>query len=485
MRTAGFAFLAFVLACSSTPESPAPDADDAGALPDAAGSPDADAGAPPDATVAFTVGGTVSGLASGESVVLANGAATVTVSADGAFAFPEKLADGTPFDVRVALPPASQTCRVTAGAGAVKSADVTTIAVACRQRFAYLAGWRVDAQAVWTGDVVAYRATSAGSLALLAPPSTIDVGKQPSGIAVHPSGDHLYVSDAEGKAVHQLDLGSDGRLTPMATPSLPVTVTPSAVTVHPAGIAVYVAASFEVFQFSVGPSGALTPMTVPSVASAFVTRSIVVDAAGKHAYASNEGDGTISQYDVGSDGALTPMAPAAATVAAANDACAQLALHPSGLWAYAACRGATPSVGVEQLALGKDGKVTALGGVATTPTGNTLGVTVHPSGKWVYAVSTEHNMNPGRLSQFAVGPDGKLTPLGTPSVATGVEPSVVVVDARGENVFVVDSGLAFANGAVGADVRRYSVDLKTGALTYAETLATPSKRNPYAFSFSP
>src|SRR5215472_6450798 len=79
----------------------------------------------------FTIGGTVSGLASGTSVILSNnGTDSLTVSANGSFTFGTKIASGGAYAVTVTTPPPNETCSVTGGTGTA-TANVTSVAVAC------------------------------------------------------------------------------------------------------------------------------------------------------------------------------------------------------------------------------------------------------------------------------------------------------------------------------------------------------------------
>ncbi len=83
----------------------------------------------------FTLGGTVSGLAAGTSVVLRNSlnGDTLTVGANGDFVFGSKVASNAAYNVSVLTQPASPTqdCIVTNGSGTVAGAHVTNISVAC------------------------------------------------------------------------------------------------------------------------------------------------------------------------------------------------------------------------------------------------------------------------------------------------------------------------------------------------------------------
>jgi hypothetical protein len=80
----------------------------------------------------FTIGGTVSGLLTGNSVVLQdNGGNATTLSANTAFTFGTALASGSTYAVTVLTQPSGQTCTVSNGDGTVATADVTNVAVTC------------------------------------------------------------------------------------------------------------------------------------------------------------------------------------------------------------------------------------------------------------------------------------------------------------------------------------------------------------------
>ena len=83
--------------------------------------------------VSYTIGGTVTNLATGDSLQLHNnGGDTLTVAANGSFTFATKLASGTAYSVTVAAQPSSpaQLCGVTNGGGTA-TANVTSVQVDC------------------------------------------------------------------------------------------------------------------------------------------------------------------------------------------------------------------------------------------------------------------------------------------------------------------------------------------------------------------
>jgi uncharacterized repeat protein (TIGR03803 family) len=80
----------------------------------------------------FTIGGTVSGLAAGTTLVLQdNGVDSLAVSTNGAFAFSKSIQSGGAYAVTVSVPATAQTCTVTGGSGMVTTANVSNVGVSC------------------------------------------------------------------------------------------------------------------------------------------------------------------------------------------------------------------------------------------------------------------------------------------------------------------------------------------------------------------
>ena len=80
----------------------------------------------------YTVGGTISGLHGGTSLVLQNnGADDLTAVANGPFTFATALASGSTYKVTVRSQPWGQQCVVTNGSGTIAAADVTDVKVSC------------------------------------------------------------------------------------------------------------------------------------------------------------------------------------------------------------------------------------------------------------------------------------------------------------------------------------------------------------------
>ena len=92
----------------------------------------------------YVLGGTVTGLRAGATVTLANGGQTLPVAANGAFAFPTRLAAGAAFDIKV-TDPSGYTCKATNAAGNIDNTNSTRAAIDCAP--VVLAGVRGTLQA--------------------------------------------------------------------------------------------------------------------------------------------------------------------------------------------------------------------------------------------------------------------------------------------------------------------------------------------------
>ena len=80
----------------------------------------------------FTVGGTLSGLPQGTTIVLSNnGTDTLNLTANGTFAFNGQLPGGSSYRVVVKTQPPNTQCAVSNGSGVMPNANVTNVSVTC------------------------------------------------------------------------------------------------------------------------------------------------------------------------------------------------------------------------------------------------------------------------------------------------------------------------------------------------------------------
>jgi len=83
------------------------------------------------ATTMLTVGGSVTGLVAGTSVVLADNGNTATITANGSYSFTATFISGASYDVTVAQQPAGANCAVTNGSGTVGTSNIGNILITC------------------------------------------------------------------------------------------------------------------------------------------------------------------------------------------------------------------------------------------------------------------------------------------------------------------------------------------------------------------
>jgi hypothetical protein len=101
---------------------------------------------PPPAT--YTVGGTLSGMATSKYIILQNnGGNDINLVGNGSFTFTNPLTTGSSYNVTVLTQPVGQTCVVANGSGTVGGNNVTNVSVTCNNNASSNWGeliWGVD-----------------------------------------------------------------------------------------------------------------------------------------------------------------------------------------------------------------------------------------------------------------------------------------------------------------------------------------------------
>ena len=155
-----------------------------------------------------TIGGTVSGLSGGTSVVLLNnGSDPITVSANGSFTFDKTISAQNTYDVTVETQPIGETCTVSNATGTVtqKGGDITDVAVSCNttttsSNYVYvtIAGLAANAS-VTLSDGTSSQAFSANSTAPVAFSTALSYGAAYDvTVTTNPSGQTCTVTNATG-----------------------------------------------------------------------------------------------------------------------------------------------------------------------------------------------------------------------------------------------------------------------------------------------
>ena len=263
--------------------------------------------------------------------------------------------------------------------------------------------------------------------------------------------------------IKQYTIDSDGALQPMGEILLPPDATggAAALVVGPTGSSAYlVGGSADILQYSIGADGALTSLGTPTAAGGGDPRSIAIVPSGKYAYTADAGE--IRQYTVASDGALTTMNTATVEKAAGTYP-TKIVVDPSGKYAYALNPGDNSILQyrVGRIGLpGTPGTLTSMA-TATVATGtNPTDIMVHPSGSYLYVI----NYGDSTVSQYGIGSNGELAPLTPATAALAV--TWLSFDPSGQYAFG-------ATGWNAPDVLRFQVSLgRLSALGTATTLPT-------------
>jgi 6-phosphogluconolactonase (cycloisomerase 2 family) len=405
------------------------------------GGNDAAPDAPSD-SAKFTIGMTVSGLASGQQLTLQNnGGDSLVVSADGAFAFATAVAAGGSYDVTVGAQPTRQVCSVTSGSGTAITADVNTVSVSCSTAHNVYVSDGANAQ------ILQYVIQADGTLAPLSSP--VATPAAPSfGMAVDPSGKYLYATIGSLNVVQQFNIGADGNLTPMSAAPVPTGNAPYKAVVSPDGKYLFVGnqADASVSSYGIAGDGSLTQIgTYSCTFDCQNTQGLAVDPSSSRLFIVGAQNSELVAMTIGSDGSLSnPLSqfafvtnPAfvaidptgsylitsagssiaelaidpgtgaltfAAIVPASGSGATQMAFDPSGSHLY---QGMSTSATVEQLSWSA-GALSALTPPAVSAGASQSGVAgmvIDPSGSYVYTL----NRGSKDISQFVVGSGGLLS----------------------------------------------------------------------------
>ncbi|MGJ7486506.1 beta-propeller fold lactonase family protein [Variovorax sp. LT2P21] len=406
----------------------------------------------------YTIGGTISGLASGRSVTLRNNAADpTTVAADGSIGFATPVAFNGSYAVTVGTQPVGQTCTVINGAGAGVTANVNNVVVTCVNRalFAYVSN-------VSSSNISQYSVGADGKLVPLSP-ATVATSTEPYGITVDPTGRYAYATGFASNTVSQYTIGVDGRLTPMGIATVATGRVPTVIVVDPTGHYAYLTNLDDdtVSQYSLGAGGALTPLTPATVGTGSHPFGITVDPTGRFVYVTNLNDLTVSQYSIGPNGALVALSVSTVATEAGPF---RVTVSPSGRYAYVANIGTNT---VSQYSIAADGALAPLSPASVAIGPGPSSVAIDPSGGYAYVTADGGNF----VAQFSVNADGTLAPLNPASLATGNNPTAAAVDPTGRYVYLANLNSAsvaqYSIGAGGLLMALSPDTVGAGSLPYA------------------
>jgi len=468
-------------------------------------------GLPPPPAATYTVGGTVTGLDLGRSVILQdNGGDNLTVSANGAFSFATKVTSGGAYAV-TATAPQGEACSVTNGSGTA-TADVTSVTVSCNAVFSVggsvsgLVGQGLVLELSGPDIPVQLTISSNGQFSF---PPTVNSGHRYGvGIKQQPHsptqtcvvgrssfvtggflsngsdrtdvdvvcGEFAYVTSAADNSVSVFSIDANsGTLTSLGTPVLaghgPYAI---AHTIYTGSRYLYVVngISNDVSAFVADAStGALVPVsgspfTAGSKPSAAAIYAVIN--AGDYSpppqrlryylYVANAGSNDLSAYQIDrATGIPTPLSPVAYATGAGPSVVAIYypggnIVQSRGGFLYVANSGGSRDISAFSID-GMSGGLMSVVGSPFPSGGNVRSLVFRADGKFLYAADASGGA--AAIYGFSVDPStGALTSLsGFPLALPACD--YIVADQTG----------AYLYAAAGASIFGYSIDRNTGALS--------------------
>jgi DNA-binding beta-propeller fold protein YncE len=267
--------------------------------------------------------------------------------------------------------------------------------------------------------VNAFQVSPTGVLTLLGPTPGYPVTNSPNGIAIDPSGQHLYVTQQTGNSLAVFTINSaNGTLTPVTCSfcSLTAGSKPENVVVDPTGSYIYVTLPFT-GQVAVGTiqktganAGTLSAISMAYTNAAVMPWDLALSPGGNTLYVTDPANDRVLAF-AASGGALG--APTLTSVGG-SAAPAGIAIDPSGKYVYTANNGTNTVT-----ALSVSGTtVSVLGSLAAAA--GPWGVTVDPTGHYVYVAG----QSAGAVSAYSIGGTGALTFLN--NTPTGSSPTYLL-----------------------------------------------------------
>lgn len=437
----------------------------------------------------YKISGTLSGLGSGNQLVLLNnGGNATTVGANGSFSFSTSIAKNGSYAVTVKTQPTNQTCVIGHDSGSGVTADVNSVAVVCSYFVYTLSGTisGLDAGKQVTllnnmGNNTTVNANGIFSFTNSIPylgDYAVTVGTQPGGqlctitngngtgvianinsVAINcvSNTQFSYVVNKGSSSVSAFSVDSaTGALT---TAGLPIAtgMSPLAVAIDPERKFLYVAnkslsnssfdSSVSVFNIN-NMTGVLTEISgSPFQMGGRSPASMIVDPAGKFLYVTDPLVASIMVFKINkTTGALSSKLVNQTQLFNTG-----IIINPAGKYAYI-----TDAMSNKVSAFdinSSTGELTAISGSPFFAGNATYSVAMDSTGKFAYVT----NYSDSTVSVFGVNSStGALTAVGS-AVPTGNNPMSVVLSPDGKFTFVVNN--------VGNSISVFSINSTTGALT--------------------
>ena len=394
----------------------------------------------------FTVGGSLSGMGAGKSIVLQNNAGdNLTLTSNASFTFTTALADGAAYAVTVLTQPNGHTCTVNNGSGAVSGANVTNVTVSCVGQAADHFVISGDSNGVlnilrrneMTGYVTSDGYYKLPTTATTTPGTMVDM-------AYDAANQHLFVIDS----TTLYSLGWNDASGFSVIDSRPTSGSSVRLEMNTAGTAVYVinngTGQHYVDNFAVDANGVLSAgnSTTNRRALSVTPSEVTLSPDGSHLYVVSRNDMSMDIFTVNSDNSLS-ASPASQAINWNN--VSMLAFNKSGSRAYIS-RSDTSNTLVVYSVNNSDGSLTEQ--TSSTPGQYMVEMLVSKDGGHLYAYAQNTIVH---LTLNASG-----DPTFVEATALNFPPNRIAMSYTGDELYA---------GVYGNLMMTLAVDSNTGNLT--------------------
>jgi DNA-binding beta-propeller fold protein YncE len=359
----------------------------------------------------FTVGGTVSGLNAGNSLVLQdNGGDTLTVSANGSFTFPTALANGATYAVTILTQPTGQTCTVTNGNGIINNTNVINVTISCSSSSSRASLFAYVTNADLGNSSVSYcPINSDGSFG--ACNTTGNGFSTPDGITINPTGSFAYVTNATNNTVSYCPINSNGTFGTCTSTGNGFS-NPAGIAISPTGNFAYVANhnNSTVSYCPINSNGTFGTCSTTGIGFV-VPDGIAINPAGSFAYVTDQNLNTVFYCSINSNGSFGTCTP----TGSGFNAPAGIAINPAGTFAYVTSQNNSTVFYCPINSNGSFGTCTATGSGIAFP----VGIAINVAGTIAYIV----NANSSTALYCPINSNGSLgacTTTGNGFFASGI-----------------------------------------------------------------
>ncbi|MDT8383958.1 MAG: beta-propeller fold lactonase family protein [Gammaproteobacteria bacterium] len=318
-----------------------------------------------------------------------------------------------------------------------------------------------DGRSVYIGNtfantIAAYRVDSEQAALTPVEGMPFKTGDAPQAIMVHPSGRYLYVANWRDGTVSAMQIDpASGALRPVPGKPVEAGIWPFAGQVHPSGRYLYVAnyGSSDISGFRIDPdTGALSALPgMPAATGGEAPFTVQLDAAGRHAYAPNYNSMDVTVFDVqqASGQLVNP----------------RLLYGRPGVRKIEILEGAAPVARSARWLLLADAERRSISSFSMHPDSGELQLrhqlplqaapgelALHPSGEWAFVGNPEAR----RIEVLRIAADGRLS---QEKISIALEGSLrdLRVDARGRHLYAITQApnqyLVFRLDMEKADIR--------------------------------